>query len=137
MTVRETAHREAMRADISTVAERLQEVLGQQIAAYAVGVKDPRSIGKYGRGEVKPKAPVANRLRHLYAVTQILMTRETAETVRAWMVGANPLLEERAPVELLHAAEHEPVKRAAVAESPVPSGYTEVASAAEAFMAAA
>jgi hypothetical protein len=35
-------------------------------------------------------------------VIQVLLTRETAETVRAWMIGAHPLLEDQAPVQLLH-----------------------------------
>jgi hypothetical protein len=142
MTMRERAHREAMQVPIAAVAEKLQEVLGQQITAYAVGLKDPRTIGKYGRGEVKPRGGAETRLRHLYVITQILTTRETAETVRAWMISANPLLNDRSPVELLHEEDHQPVARTAKAEAPsLPSKSTEVyrtvLDAAESFAAAA
>lgn len=141
--MRERAHREAMQLPFSAIAEKLQEILGQQITAYAVGLKDPRAIGKYARGEVKkPRGDVAVRLRHLYVITQILTTRDTAETIRAWMLGANPLLEDQAPVELLHQEKHKPVTRTAQAESqPIslssPETYCTVLDAAESFAAAA
>ena len=139
MTMRERAHREAMQLPLSAVAEKLQDSLGQRLTAYAIGLKDPRTIGKYARGEVKaPTTSTLARLRNLYVVTQILMTRETAETVRAWMIGANPLLDDRAPVELLHEENHPPVIRTAEAQSPPPpvvpaEGYRTVLDAAKAF----
>jgi len=136
MTPRELAHREAMRLPLATIAERLQDILGQQITAYAVELRDPRAIGKYARGEIKtPRTETGKRLRQLYVVTQVLMTRETAETVRAWMVGAHPLLEDRAPAELLHQEKYPPVERTASAEAPdTRSGYQSVIDAAEAFV---
>src|SRR6185312_13830333 len=140
--MRERAHREAMRLPLAAVAEKLQEILGQQITAYAVGLKDPRAIGKYARGEVtKPRHDVGVRLRHLYVITQILTTRDTAETIRAWMLGANPLLEDQAPVELLHEESPKPVERTAEAEA-LPLAltsaetYCTVLDAAESFAAA-
>lgn len=116
--MRERAHREAMRLPIAAVAEKLQKTLGQRIASYAIGIKDPRAIGKYARSAVAPRSDVEVRLRHLYIITQILMTRDTAETIRAWMLGANPLLEDKAPVQLLHEEDHKPVTRAVEAEAP-------------------
>jgi len=141
--MRERAHREAMQLPLSAIAEKLQEILGQQITAYAVGVQDPRAIGKYARGEVKkPRGGVDNRLRHLYVITQILTTRDTAETIRAWMLGANPLLEDQAPVELLHEENHKPVTRTAQAEAQplalvASEAYSTVCDAAESFATAA
>lgn len=142
MTMRERAHREAMQLSLAAVAEKLQDILGQQLTAYAVGLKDPRAIGKYARGDVKkPRGDVDVRLRHLYVITQILTTRDTAETVRAWMIGANPLLEDRAPVELLHEENHKPVARTAAAETQPRllkvETYRTVLDAAESFAAAA
>jgi hypothetical protein len=139
MTVREQAHREAMKLPLATIAERLQDILGQQITSYAIGVKDPRSVGKYARGDVtRPKHETDRRLRQLYVVTQVLSTRETAETVRAWMVGAHPLLEDKAPVELLHGEMYPPVERTAAAEAAegaeARTGYQSVIDAAEAFV---
>jgi hypothetical protein len=143
MRDRDRAHQEAMRLPLSSLAEKLQDVLGQQLTAYAVGLKDPRMIGKYARGAVKkPGHSTEDRLRRLYVITQILSTRETAETVRAWMIGANPLLEHRAPVELLHEENEVSVEKAAGATAPPrPTVSTEryrpVLDAAESFVAAA
>lgn len=142
LTMRDRAYREATRLPLPKMAEKLQETLGQRITAYAIGIKDPRQIGKYARGETTPSDVTMDRLRRLYQVTQILSTRETAETIRAWMIGANPLLEDRAPLELLHEEEVEPVAGAAEASSPPPvpivstSGYRPVLDAAEAFVIA-
>jgi hypothetical protein len=137
LKMRERAHREATQLTLAQVAERLQDILGQELPAYAIGVKDPRIIGKYARGKVKtPARATEARLRQLYVITQILMTRETAETVRAWMIGAHPLLEDRAPIELLHEEKYEPVERTAQAESPSPA-YRSVVEAAEVFAGSA
>jgi hypothetical protein len=142
MTVREQAHQDAMRLPLAAVAEKLQRTLGQQITAYAVGIRDPRAIGKYGRGQ-KARQETEIRLRDLYVITQVLLFRETAETVRAWMIGAHPLLEGRAPVELLHAENTAVVDRTAASESRVSvfrqasrSSYQSVEDAAVAFVAA-
>lgn len=142
ITLRERAYREATRLPLPEMAEKLQDILGQRITAYAVGLKDPRLIGKYARGQVtNPSDETLDRLRRLYQVTQILSTRETAETIRAWMIGANPLLENRAPLELLHEEEAEPVAGAAETHAPPPlvpaTGYGTVLDAAESFIAAA
>lgn len=139
MNMREEAHQEAMRAPIAKLATELQRTLGQQITAYAVGLRDPRAIGKYARGEVKkPSDATTARLRKLYVITRILLTRETPETIRAWMIGANPLLEDRPPVQLLHEENDQTVEGAAqtAAGSPV-TGYRPVVQAAEAFITAA
>jgi hypothetical protein len=135
MTARERAHREAVRTSINLIAERLQDMLGQQIAAYAVAVKDPRCIGRYARGESTPRQETQQRLRNLYEITQVLLARETPETVRAWLLGSHPLLEDQAPVELLHADNHPPVERTAAAETR--TGYLSVVNAAEEFVQSA
>lgn len=135
MTARERAHREAVRTSIDLIAGRLQDMLGQQITAYAVEIKDPRSIGRYARGESKPRPETQQRLRNLYEITQVLLARETPETVRAWLLGSHPLLEDQAPVELLHRDNHPPVERTASADAR--TGYLSVVNAAEEFVRSA
>ena len=120
-----------MRTEIPLVAQRLQDVLGQSITAYAVGVKDPRSIGRYAKGTQRPWPETDQRLRQLYEIVQMLVARETAETVRAWLIGAHPLLEDRSPVELLHQDNEPPVERTAAADTR--RGYLSVVTAAEEF----
>jgi hypothetical protein len=101
------------------------------MTAYSVGVKDPRSIGRYAKGDQTPRREVDHRLRQLYEVIQMLLARETSETVRAWLLGANPLLEDRSPLELLHEDDHFPVERTAAADTK--AGYVSVVNAAEEF----
>ena len=54
-------------------------------------------------------------MRDLFQVTRLLLDRESASTTRAWMIGANPQLEDQAPIELLHERQLGPVLRAAEA----------------------
>lgn len=114
MTTAELAHRDAVRQNLERVAEVLQETLGQRLVAYAVGVRDPKAIGKYARGRA-PRDGTERRLRDLYRVTRILLSEETPATARAWMIGANPQLGDEAPIEVLHQQRVQPVIRAAEA----------------------
>jgi len=122
MTGVEQARRDATRLPIDSIAQKLQETLGQRLTAFAVASSDPKAIGRYATGRQKPRDDTTARLRDLYVVTQILLARETAETVRAWMIGSNPLLEDRAPIELLHEDAGSSVRRAAGSIAPPLSG---------------
>lgn len=106
-------HRLAVSESIESIAQSLQETLGQRLVAYAIGVRDPKAIGKYATGRQSPRHDAEGRLRDLFQVTRLVLTAETAKTARAWMIGANPQLEDRAPIELLHEGEIQPVLRAA------------------------
>jgi hypothetical protein len=142
VSYRERAHREALRTEVPAIAERLQEMLGQRLTAFAVGVKDPRAIGRYARGEQAPRDETVLRLRGLFEITQVLLVRETSATVRAWLLGAHPLLEDRAPIELLHEDDAPPVERTASTDMGIAfdssgrQGYLSVVSAAEEFVRA-
>src|ERR1700685_282263 len=92
VTTRTRARDEATRASIEAISQRLEETLGQQMAAYAVGVRDPRALGRYARGERAPVLETEKRLRQLFEITQMLLARETPETLRAWMLGSHPSL---------------------------------------------
>jgi hypothetical protein len=142
MTVREQAHQDAVRLSIDAIAAKLEQTLGQQLTAYAVGLQDPRAIGKYARGK-KPRADIEARLRDLYVIAQVLLTRETAETIRAWMIGAHPNLEDQAPVQLLHEESRKPQGSTMASRSRWPYGtgsrasYQAVLEAAVAFIGTA
>lgn len=118
----EQARGDATRLPIASIAQKLQETLGQRLTAFAVASRDPKAIGRYAAGNQTPRDETAARLRDLYVITQILLARETAETVRAWMIGSNPLLEDRAPIELLHDNAASSVRRAASSMAPPLSG---------------
>ncbi len=113
-TTVEQVHRLAVSEEIATIAQSLQETLGQRLVAFAVGIKDPKAIGKYATGR-GPRADTEARLRDLYRVTRLLLSQENPATVRAWMIGANPELEDTAPIQALHDGRTAPVIRAAQA----------------------
>jgi hypothetical protein len=112
----EQAHRDAVRLPIDQVAEMLQQILGQRLTAYAVGVREPKAIGRWARSQNAPRDDTARRLRELYRVARILLARETSETVRAWLIGANPLLGDEAPIQMLHKKNARPVLQTAEAD---------------------
>lgn len=117
MSTMERAHAQAMRVELATVAQFLQETLGQRIVAVVAGLKDPKTIGRYARGEEPRSDEVERRLRALYQVAQILLERETDRTVRAWMMGANPQLDDESPLERMHVGDFKSVFDAARAFS--------------------
>jgi hypothetical protein len=127
-----------MRATIESISQRLEVTLGQQITTYAVGIRDPRALGRYARGERAPARSTEQRLRQLFEITQMLLVRETPETVRAWMLGSHPSLEDQSPLELLHRDAGPASARTASAGGngrlDVRSGYMAVACAAEEFV---
>ena len=61
------------------------------------GVADPKAVGKWARGERVPRGDAARRLRDAYHVAILLTLGESAQTARAWLMGMNPLLGDRAP----------------------------------------
>jgi hypothetical protein len=79
------------------MAAFLQELVGQQLTAYMTGVADPKAVGKWARGERVPRGEAARRLRDAYHVATLLTLGESAQTARAWFMGMNPLLDDRAP----------------------------------------
>ena len=112
MTTMEQVHRIAISEDIANIAQSLQETLGQRLTAFGVGIKDPKAIGKYAAGR-NPRTDTEARLRDLYRVTRLLLSAETPSTVRAWMIGSNPQLNDEAPIEALHEKKTPAVMRAA------------------------
>jgi hypothetical protein len=82
-----------------------------------VGSKDPKAVGKWARAEREPHPDVGERMRAVYQVAEYLLQAESRPTVRAWFLGMNPQLDDRAPALV-------------IAERP-----TEVLQAARAFLA--
>jgi hypothetical protein len=110
----EQIHRLAVNESTDRIAQSLQETLGQRLVAFAIAIKDPKAIGKYAGGRT-PRTSTEARLRDLFFITRVLLTAGTAQMARAWMIGANPQLEDRAPIELLHEGQTQAVLRAAQA----------------------
>src|SRR3954454_16395026 len=97
VAIEQAAHGLATRLDIPSLARSLQDVLGQRLVAVIAGVSDARAVGKWARGERTPHPDAEKRLRLAFEVTQLLLQRDSSETVRAWFGGMNPYLDDRAP----------------------------------------
>ena len=91
------AHAMAARLPIAAIAEYLQGVLGQRLTAVIAGVSDAKAVGQWAKAARSPHPEAERRLRDAYQVTQLLMQREAADTVRAWFRGMNPDLDDEAP----------------------------------------
>jgi hypothetical protein len=91
------AHRTTVESSVADIAAFLQDVLGQKLVAYLVGVQDPKTIGRWAKGTLPQDSDSEARLRGAYQVFRLLMTQESPHTVRAWFVGLNPQLDDESP----------------------------------------
>jgi hypothetical protein len=95
------AHERAVRTPLPEVAAQMQDLFGQKIVAVVAGVDDPRAIGKWARGQRAPRGDAEPRLRAAYQVALLLILGDSADAARAWFLGMNPLLADRAPYAIL------------------------------------
>lgn len=108
----ERAHARAVRAGAAEISAFLQDLFGQKLTAVMVGSQDPKAVGKWARGEREPHPDVERRLRDVFQIADLLMQVESRQTARAWFMGMNPRLDDRAPA-LVVAEDAEAVLRAA------------------------
>ena len=90
--------------DFAVVAGWLQDQLGQQLTAYLAGLRDPKVVGKWRRGN-PPRAAAEFRLRTAYSAARMLVDAYGANTARAWFLGSNSRLDDEAPAWLLRHAD--------------------------------
>ena len=97
------AHRKAVTADLQTMASTLVEVLGRSITAGIVGIRNPKTISRWASGEVTSVRDrwSEERLIATYQVVELLMEEFGPDTVRAFMLGMNPVLNDEAPANAL------------------------------------
>lgn len=98
----EEAHRIATDRDPAELAAELQELLGQKLVAFALGDRHPKTVGRYARGERAPEPEAHGRLVDLSVVVGILREGMREGTVKSWMLGSNPRLKGKAPIEAFH-----------------------------------
>jgi hypothetical protein len=96
------AHRKQVEFAIADIAEFLQETLGQKLVAYIAGISDAKTVGQWIRGKQAPRQEAEVRLRTAFQVFHLLQDDESPHTVRAWMIGMNPQLDDVSPAEALH-----------------------------------
>jgi uncharacterized protein (DUF2384 family) len=97
---------EAATRSIRELAAYLQDAVGQRVAAAIAGLADAKQIGRYTRDDgPEPHGLTEQRLRAGYKVVRMLVDAYDAKTARAWLFGTNTRLDDRAPIDVLGAAE--------------------------------
>ncbi|HWH95042.1 MAG TPA: hypothetical protein VNT03_14365 [Baekduia sp.] len=95
---------EATRLGIDVVATYLQEQLGQKLTAYVAGVADPKMVGRWAAGKAQPRDEREMRLRDAFKATRMLVEAFGPQTAKAWWVGSNTRLDDRAPAAVVRNA---------------------------------
>jgi hypothetical protein len=109
----EEAHDIAAQLEPQELAKQLQEVLGQKLVAFAVGDRHPKTIGRYANGERTPDDETWRKFVNLYTLVQLLEQGMRQQAVRSWMLGSNPRLRGKAPIEAFHEGKLPAVEQAA------------------------
>jgi hypothetical protein len=111
------AHREAMRVSPAEGATALRDVLTPRLAAYVTGVDATRTVARWAQGETaRLRADHAICLRAAYEIVRLLASaHESPETIQAWFLGMNPVLDDRSPARALREGDHAGARAAAVA----------------------
>ena len=90
-------HSRVTRASTAETATALQKLFGQKLTALLAGIRDPRTVGEWAQGGRAPHPETEQRLRDAYYIASLLLEVESPQTVRAWFMGMNPKLGDRAP----------------------------------------
>jgi hypothetical protein len=106
------AHEQTIRTTVPEMAAHLQTLFGRRLTAAILGIADPKAVGRYAAGEQTPLSEIERHLRATYQITVLLGQVESAQAIRAWFLGMNPLLDDRAPAAMIR-TEPERVMQAA------------------------
>lgn len=93
------AHRKAVDADLQTMASTLVEVMGRALVAGMVGIRNPKTISRWASGEVTSVRDrySEERLIAAFQVVSFLQEYLGNETIRAFLLGMAPELDDEAP----------------------------------------
>lgn len=94
------AHRRTVNATAAELASHLQTLLGQHLTSLLAGIDNPKTVGRWARGQV-PHATNLTRLRNAYHIATLLELGESAQTAQSWFMGMNPHLGDQAPALVL------------------------------------
>lgn len=79
----------------------LRSSLGAPLTAALTGAGGVAGVSDWIAGRTVVDDRSEQRLRDAYGVTQTLLEVESPVTVQAWLLGMNPLLDDRAPASVL------------------------------------
>jgi hypothetical protein len=94
------AHRRAVNATAAELATHLQALFGQHLTALLAGIDNPKTVGRWARGQTPHPGNLA-RLRNAYHIATLLELGESQQTAQSWFMGMNPHLGDRAPALVL------------------------------------
>ena len=92
-------HRKTVNADLQTMASTLVKVMGRALIAGIVGIRNPKTISRWANGDVTSVRDrySEERLIATYQVVSLLQEDYGKDTIRAFMLGMNPVLNDEAP----------------------------------------
>jgi hypothetical protein len=93
------AHRKAVKTTYAELVATLVEAFGRTLVAFIGGV-DPKTVDRWAEG-TNPRPEGERRVRTAFQVYQLLLSRESEHTVRAWFIGLNPQLDDISPAQAL------------------------------------
>ena len=97
------AYGSSVTTPFTQIASELQQALGQRLVAYAAKVGSPKNVGRWAAGTSDARQEAELQVRSLYRAVRIL--RDDAELsdegIRAWLLSANPELDDQTPIERL------------------------------------
>lgn len=97
--IRNGIHFDATRMNIHDLVRELNENVGATVVQSMAGVKDRTSPFKWAKPDgPEPRPEVDARLRLGYRVWRTLEMAEGGHVALAWLMGANPRLDEDLPV---------------------------------------
>jgi hypothetical protein len=94
------AHRKAVETTFADIVTTLVEALGRTLVAF-IGDVDRKTVNRWEDGQ-QARPPAEARIRTAFQVYQLLLSRDSEHTVRAWFIGLNPQLDDTAPAQALH-----------------------------------
>lgn len=98
-TRRNEIYLDATRMNIHDLVRELNENVGATVVQTMAGVKDRTSPYKWAKPDgPEPRAEIEARLRLGYRVWKTLEMAEGKHVALAWLMGANPRLDENLPV---------------------------------------
>src|SRR4051812_31035629 len=130
----EKVSEEATRLGVDAIAAYLQAQLGQKLTGYLAGVNDPKMVGRWAAGKAQPRDEREMRLRDAFRATpprwvarwaagraqprderkmrlrdasratRMIVDAFGPPTAKAWWVGSNTRLDDRAPAAVVRRA---------------------------------
>lgn len=93
---------DTLRLDIHEVARQLNSHLGPTLVATLAGTRARSAAHRWAKplsdGGQEPRDEAAKRLRVAHQIWTFIATAESEHVARAWFIGANPRLDDEAPV---------------------------------------